>query len=304
MELPDAETGLQATALSQFIENIPQFMTNLRNGLLMFNATSDSWFHSPANRPALETIGGVLVVLGAMTALWRWRHGDWRTGSLVLMVPILILSSVMALAFPEENPSLTRASGALVPVVCLAALPIVFIGGRLRRAWPTGGPAAYFGLAAVLFGVMASNTNTRYFAEYGELYARSSHRTSDMADVIGHFLQFGGDLSRAYIVSWPHGPDYRAVAALVGDLDWNGNLWDDASDGERSALQAERLGHAGDPVRKIYIVGGPYAAENLEELARLYPNAIVTHHPSRFEGKDFWSVFVAERSGASPAEAP
>jgi 4-amino-4-deoxy-L-arabinose transferase-like glycosyltransferase len=283
---------------------LAQFAENMKNGLLMFNATSDSWFHSPAGRPALETIGGALFVLGVLTALWHWRRGDWRLGALVPMVPLLILSSVMALAFPGENPSLTRAAGALVPVAILAALPLGFTARRLREAWGGDGTAVFFLLTTGLFVAMASGTNSRYFGEYEELYARSSHRTRDMGELVSHFLALGGTADHAYIVSWPHGPDYRAVAAQIGDLDWNGNLWDDASGGEQSARAVERLGHPQDPSRKLYIVGGPFAADNLAELARLYPTALVTFHPARFEGKELWSVLVPEGDGAPAAVAP
>jgi hypothetical protein len=50
--------------------------------------------------------------------------------------------------------------------------------------------------------------------------------------------------------------------------------------------------HSGDPMRKLYLVGGPDAASNLDHLRGLFPAAMVTHHQSRVAGKDFWSVLV------------
>jgi hypothetical protein len=279
-----------------------QLPANVKNALLMFNYTSDSaWFHSPAGYPALETVGGALVVLGAVLMLLRAAHGDWRGLAFLVAVPLLLLSSAMALAFPSENPSLTRSAGAIPVVVVMAALPLAFLGQRLRDWGGAWGSVAFMALCLPLFVWMGSNTQTRYFVKYREQYDNSTPNTSEMAEVINGFVAMGGDRDHAYIVSWSNGPDYRAIGQLIGDIHWPNNLFDVASDGERSAQEAIRQGHAEDPARKLYIVGGPAVQENLTTLEDLYPSAIVTHHPSHVEGKDFWSVFVP---GPAPAAAP
>jgi hypothetical protein len=268
-----------------------QFLVNLRNALLMFNATTDSaWFHSPLGRPALETVGGALVVLGAATALWLARRGDWRSAALLASVPLLLLSSVLALAFPDENPSLTRTAGALPAVACLAGLALAFAGRRLSEAARAGGSAAFLALCAALFIWMERNTVQRYFGEYGEQYAISAPNTGEIAAVVNGFLALGGDRAHAYIVGWPFGPDYRAVGLLIGDLGWEGNLWE--GDGQESARAAAAAGHAADPARKLYIVGGQNALANVRILQDLYPDAVVTRHPSAAAGHEFSSVFV------------
>jgi hypothetical protein len=268
-----------------------QFAINMGNALLMVNARSDSaWFHSPPGRPALETVGGALVVLGALTALWRARRGDWRSAAAVAIVPLLLLSSVMALAFPSENPSLTRASAALPIVVCLGGLAVATLGDQLRRGYGAWGSAGFLVVCAWLAVAMMRGTTQRYFVEYRDQYSRAAPNTNEMAAVIRGFLALGGDRQHAYLVGWPFGADYRAIGQLIGDLEWGGHLWVDP--GTESARAAQAQGHPADPARKLYIIGGDNAQANVQILQGLYPNAIVTRHDSPIDGRDFSSVFV------------
>lgn len=268
-------------------------LSNWRNALLMFNLTADTaWFQSPPGRPALETVGGGLLVLGVVTALYRARHGDWRSAALLASVPVLVSASALSLAFPRENPSLSRAAAALPPIAVLAALPLPVLGRRLRAAGGEYGTGAYMIACFALFAAMAHNTGQRYFVEYRTQYDRSTHHTTQYAAVMRDFVALGGDLGHAYLVGWRHGPDYRAIGDLAGDPDWQGLLWGAADDGSDAVQQAELAGHPRDPVRKLYLVGGPRAAENLAYLRSLYPRAMETHHPSAVEGKDFWSLLV------------
>lgn len=281
------------TSEVQVFENPPllQFFINLKNALLMVNLTSDSaWFQSPPSRPALETVGGALFVLGLAVALHKVLRRDWRVGTLVLIIPVMLLSTIMALAFPLENPSLSRASAALPMVVVVAALPLPVLGARWRQAWGKTGAGAYAALLALLLAWMAAGTSQRYFNEYRAGYDGSTHPTFEVAEVVRGFLRHGGDLGHAYYIGWPNGWDYRAIGLALGEPNWSELLqgtkddWSDAAEGAR--------GHRGDPARKLYLVGGPFAQQNLALLRELYPEGIVTRHPGHFEGKEFWSVFV------------
>lgn len=280
----DAETAIPGPVRDVFV-------SNWRNALLMFNWTSDSaWFQSPTGRPALETVGGALVVLGALTAVHRALRGDWRSAAILAAIPVLLSSSALSLAFPIENPSLSRAAGTVIPVVILVGLALDFLRRRLSEAGGSTGTIAFFALTAGLFVAMDRNTATRYFVEYRALYNQSTHPTIQYAEVIRTFENLGGDLDHAYLVGWAHGPDFRAIGKLAGDLEWGGLLWRAAGDGSDAVLAADA--HASDPVRKLYLVGGPQSLSNIEHLESLYPGAVVTEHRTEVPSQGFWSVFV------------
>jgi len=300
-----ARTLTRVTQAETAFENPPvtQFFVNLKNALLMVNLTGDSaWFQSPAARPAFETVGGALFVLGLAVVLHRvvWRR-DWRTGALAAIVPIMLLSTIMALAFPRENPSLSRASAALPMIAVIAALPLPALAARLR-AWGLAGSAVYAAVLVALFVWMGRGTTARYFGEYRAQYDNSTHNTSEGADVIRAFVTQGGDIAHAYYVGWSNGWDFRALGYLLGAPEWNGLVggtdmaeWSDAAEGARP--------HVSDPRRKLYLVGGPYADKQLETLRSLYPNAVVTRQASRVPGKEFWSVFVPDAPPPTPTSA-
>jgi hypothetical protein len=283
----EAETALENPAFLQFL-------INYKNALLMFNITSDSaWFHSPPGRPALETVAGALLVLGLVTALVRVWRGDWRLGSLILVVPIMLLASAMAIAFPIEVPHLSRAAGALPAVAVLAALPLWSLAGLWRSALGRAGSVVFVVLAAVLFLMMMWGTSTRVFDEYRTSYDNSSLPTREGAEVGEAFVELGGDIEHIYLVSWPYGWDYRALGMQLGDPEWHNVLEGSQANMADAVLAAGE--HASDPAPKLYLVGGPIARANIERLLEYYPDAVVVHHDYPVEGKDFWSVYVPPR---------
>ena len=279
---------------------LEQLAINMKSALLMFHTTSDAaWFHSPPARPALETVGGALLLAGALTALARARRGDWRCSVLLLAVPVMLLSSAMALAFPVEVPHLSRASGALPAVVVLVALPLPVLGRLWRSALGAGGTWVYGALLAALFLPMAGNTTVRVFQEYRAGYDGASHPTRQGAQVARAFLRLGGDLEHVYLVSWPHGWDYRALGLLLDNPDWRNVMEGTRPDMSDAVYGAET--HYADPSAKLYLVGGPQARANIDALVNIFPGAVVTAHASRMPGKDFWSVYVPPASSRGAA---
>src|SRR5690606_4349343 len=102
------------------------FASNLYKGLLMFNWDDGQiWVHSVTNRPALDLITAALFLLGVVFLIVRYiRQRDWRDLLLLISIPILIMPSVLSLAYPAENPALNRAGGASIPVILIAALAL------------------------------------------------------------------------------------------------------------------------------------------------------------------------------------
>jgi hypothetical protein len=66
------------------------------------------WAHSVMNRPALDLVSAALFLPGVTLMLARYgRQRDWRDIFLILSIPLLMMPSILSLAFPQENPSLT-----------------------------------------------------------------------------------------------------------------------------------------------------------------------------------------------------
>lgn len=274
---------------------LEQLAINVKNGLLMFNYTSDNaWFQAAPFKPALDVVGGGLLVLALLTVLWRLlRYQDWRTGLLLLVIPLLLLSSIMALSFPNENPSFTRAAGALPAVCLLVVLPLPALRRMWRGAFRSAGTLVYLAVLAGLTVVMLRSSWQRYFVTYASNYDSSTQNTADGARVAASFQMHGVDLDHTYLVGWSNGWDYRALGTLLGNPRWKGVLWG-ADDSGADAVTMARA-HVDDPAPKLYISGGDKGEADADYLKDLYPSAVVARHASRVPGKEFWTVFVPAR---------
>jgi hypothetical protein len=102
------------------------FVNNLWDAMTMFAWDNGSiWPISINNRPALDMVSGALFHLGLALLLLRYiRKRDWLDLFLLVSIPILMLPSILSLAFPAENPALNRAGGALVPVFVVVGIAL------------------------------------------------------------------------------------------------------------------------------------------------------------------------------------
>ena len=100
------------------------FLNNLWRAVSMFAwDNGEIWVVSIPHRPALDLISAALFHLGIIMLLVRWlRKRQWLDLFLLISIPILMLPSILSLAFPTENPALNRASGAMVPVFLVVGL--------------------------------------------------------------------------------------------------------------------------------------------------------------------------------------
>ena len=81
----------------------------------MFNIDDgEIWVHSVPHRPALDTVSAALFLLGVVLILIRYiRNRHWLDLFLLISIPLLLMPSILSLAFPGENPALNRAGGRL-----------------------------------------------------------------------------------------------------------------------------------------------------------------------------------------------
>ena len=81
------------------------------------------WVHSIPYRPALGIVSGAFFVLGVGLLIARYiKRRHWLDLFLLVSLPLLMMPSILSLAFPEENPSLNRTGGALVVVFLIVGL--------------------------------------------------------------------------------------------------------------------------------------------------------------------------------------
>lgn len=255
------------------------FLSNLWKVWIMpFWDNGSIWVHSIPHRPALDWISGALYALGSVLLLVRYvRRRRWEDLFLLLAVPLLMLPSALSLAFPEENPSLNRTAGAIVPVFLIAGMGLegVLYPFRVRR--PRWGSRLAWTLGVVLLAGAAFLNFDLVFHQYDREFRLGAWNTSEMGRVIRGFSTSIGDPEHAWVVPYPYWVDTRLVAINAG-------VFPQITD---YALWREDLPKTKSlPGPKLFLVK-PEDQETLDLLQALYPQGKmkVVHSPT--PGKDF-----------------
>jgi hypothetical protein len=267
--------------------------SNFWKALRMFHFDDGGiWVHSVPHRPALGVVSGALLAIGVVLVLARYvRNRHWLDSFLLASLPLLQLPSTLSLAFPEENPALSRAGAASIPAFVVAAMALDGLlsglgGGRRQRA------LAWVVTGALLFGAAFQNHGL-VFDQYESSFRQRSWNTSDTGAVIGEFAQVHGRMDTAWIVPHPHWMDTRlpAVWACIPNRDM--------------ALWREDLPTTLElPGPKLFLVRANLEdptgndRETLHALRSLYPDGRQRLFDSGLPGHDFWRFFVPDRSAA------
>jgi hypothetical protein len=261
---------------------IPIFLSNFWNGLLMFNVDDGNIFvNSVVHRPALDVIAGALFLLGLIFLLVRRRFTDvW----LVAAILILILPSVFSLAYPDENPALNRAAGALVPVFIVVGMMLDGLLTSLQSGLSRSGQGLVsVGVVLILFAGSALQNYDLVFRQFNEQYQRVTWRTSEMGAVIREF----GHAESVWIIPYDQWVDTRlpGVWAGIPNRDFG--------------LPREELADTLQlPAPKLFIFkASPYSAAyddsaTRETLQKLYPQGELSLHESDPWWQSFWVYFV------------
>lgn len=207
---------------------IDVFLQNVWDAALMFHVRGDTvWVNALIKDPVLDRVTGILFILGILYVLWRFlRRPTAVDATLIVAIPILLLPSILALAWPNENPSVVRTGGALPVVMLLSALPLdaaLSWTERRRSAWYRRIAAAAIGIALLLAAFLNWQT---YYTAYAKQYARYSWNSSEMADEIQRLAPAVGGPEHVYIFSYPHWVDTRNVAFNMGRPTWDSVLFD------------------------------------------------------------------------------
>jgi hypothetical protein len=288
MDHPDAFAFRAFSRLGDWERPLPApawqiFLQNLWNALTMFGWDDGQvWPVSIPHRPALDVITGAFFHLGAFLLLVRYLlRRRWQDIFLLLSIPLLMLPSILALAFPAENPTLNRTGGALVPVFVIAGFGLHSflqtlnrkLGGKLgnRAAWLIG---------AVLVFFSAQQNYHLVFNVYADNYAQASWNTSEMGAVIRNYANSIGSLDSAWVVAFPHWVDTRLVGMQAGNVTRD------------YAIQPGDLAGTLDlPNPKLFLVK-PEDQVTLDTLQQLYPQGWSQLYDSDYANKDFLLFFV------------
>lgn len=258
------------------------FLSNLYKGLLLFNwDDGEIWVNSVTHRPGLDLVTAALFALGIVMLIVRYfRQRDWRDLLLLVSIPVLIMPSVLSLAFPGENPAMNRAGGASVPAIVISAMALEGLvssfGVEKRRQ------VIAYGVTGLLFAASAYSNYDLVFHQFADTYALASWNTSELGKVLSDFEDKYGQTDSAWIVPYPYWVDTRlpGVWAGIPNRDF--------------ALFPEHLSESLTvPAPKMFI----YWHEDLETekiLKELYPNGEISRYTSALENKDFFIFMVEE----------
>jgi hypothetical protein len=209
--------------LQAFNQNYPILTNNIRNALLMFNWKGDvAWINAAPNRPAMDMFTGTFFVLGLAAWLARAvRRRDLFSWLLPAMLFIMLLPSALSIAYPVENPSHTRTSGALPEAYLIAALPLALIVTSMTRLIRGDVGKIVAGAFVVLTVLGAYSINSSlYFGTYRESYLDSSLPYTEAGRILRGFAESDGSYGNAYMIGYPYWWDHRAIGIEAGRTDW------------------------------------------------------------------------------------
>ena len=254
------------------------FLTNIRDALLMFNIRGDDVVvNTIPGSPVLGLISAALFILGLFYLLWRLiPHGDRRSLYVLLSLFVLLLPSILSLAYPQENPSVVRTGGAIPWVMLIVALPLSLILTRFHDLPARSGKL----VSALVIGVlviMAIMVNyTWYFVNYDASIRRSLWNSTEMGSVLRDFIESGGDWNNAYHIPYPHWVDTRNIGINAGNLNWRNTLSED--------IWFRGHYRTDDPLLFLLF---PSDVKSLRRLMWLFPRGQTEIVDSPWEGKDF-----------------
>ena len=259
------------------------FLNNLWKSMVMFfYKNGNIWVHSIPNRPALDVISAALFFLGSGLVVIRYiRQRHWIDLFLLVSIPLLMMPSILSLAFPEENPSLNRSGGAIIPVFILAAVGLDAIVRAVERRYASGTQRLIpIALTLVLLFFISSANYDLVFRQFDRQFMAGAWNTSQIGAVIRGFSESQGNPDTAYVVPYPHWVDTRLVGINAGYPMKDYALWPD---------QFETT--LNEPRAKLFVIN-PRDEDAVHKLQELYPTGWLYLYDVELEGKDFLLYFV------------
>lgn len=265
------------------------FLQNLWNAMTMF-FWSDGviWVHSIPLRPALDVVSAVFFFIGSVLVLVRYlRNRNWIDLFLLLAVPMLMLPSILSLAFPGENPSLNRTGGAIVPVFVLTGLGLDALLTALRERLPGKRGAQLAGVVLSLLLIWSAAENySLVFQQYDQQYRASAWNTSEMGQILHDFSHSIGSADSAWVVAYPYWVDTRLVGINAGypTKDY--------------AISPDQIPLTITDLRTKLFIVNMEDDKGLSTLRKTYPQGTLSTYTSQVATKDFYLYLVPAATGS------
>jgi hypothetical protein len=179
-----------------------------------------------------------------------------------------MLPSILSLAFPDENPSLNRTAGALVPVFLITAFGLDALVVNIRKqssGWRGWFAAGCVGGLLLLISVLQNYILV--FDQYDKIYINNSLNTSQIGAVIRDFADVYGDPNSAYVVGYPYWVDTRLIGMNAGYPTKDFAIWPDKF---QETVANKRA--------KLFILNIE-DTHDLDLLRQLYPDYFETVYP-------------------------
>ncbi len=259
------------------------FFGNFVKAIGIANWTNQgSWVDGIANRGAVDGVTAVFFLIGIVSLVKRYRTSrDWKLLICLLLYPILLLPSVLALAFPYENPSMTRGVGAAIPVLLIAAFGIVEVLKVITAALRQKSLAAVAIAGILMIAPIVVNNSDLVFKQYINQYKNSVWNASEMAEVISRFYSSGKE-GLSYLISYPYWVDSRAVAISMGRPEQN------------LSLPATEIANTLNVnLSKLFILN-PMDKNSIAELQAAYPEGVISTYQSTNPDKNFILFIVGQ----------
>ena len=261
------------------------FLKNFLDSILMpFYSNGHIWVHSVPNRPALDQISASLFFVGLVLMIYHVRtQKKWEFAVLIISIPILMMPSILSLAYPGENPSLNRSAGALIPIFVVTGIGTKLLITSLVDNFSK----KYSKMIAILLGILIItisiiNNYQLVFNTYRQQFDKNAWNSSEIGGVIKKFILVGNSPEKAFVIPYSHWVDTR----LVGfNADYSGKDY---------ALSRSEISETIIiPDEKIFI----YKPEDLEtqaELEHWFPDGQGSIFYSKVPGKEFIIYTVKE----------
>jgi len=260
------------------------FLSNFWNAVVMpFWKDGSTWVISVPDRPALDLVSAALYFMGIVLMVFRWlKSRRWQDLFLLVMTPILMLPSILALAFPEENPSLSRAGGALIPIFLICAIALeTLLTSLWKRSRHVLAKVCVVLLGAGLLGFSAAQNFNLALVQYPDQYKRATWNTTQMGEVAKDFIIHGGSPYNVWVVGVPYWVDTRLVAISAGYVGMDFAIW--PQDIAKSTLKI--------PGEKLFLVKAD-DTQGLNTLNEVYPLGKAILNTSAVPGQEFFAFVV------------
>ena len=195
------------------------FLSNFwKAGIMFFYKNGQIWVHSIPNRPALDIVSAGFLFVGSIFFIKRYlTYRKWEDAALLIAIPVLMLPSTLSLAFPNENPSLNRTGGAIVPVFLIAAIGFYeCMQGILNKNEGKLGRVAISLLLVVVLAFTLFQNYDLVFNQYADQFLASAWNTTEIGRVIAGFVAEGNSYENAFVIPYPHWVDTRLVGINAG----------------------------------------------------------------------------------------